>query len=257
MSRFQNLEFEDEQQPRQEVQQRTSRDETSWLEEAAREFHSGRFERALRCYGRALEYNPASRAAWAGQVRMLIELGEAQEAKLWSDKGLEVCPNDAELLAASSVALGRLGDLAAAITFSDAAVEAGGQSSYVWLARADVLLARQERAADYCMEKAIGLSSVQWLISWLASRVYSVHRQFAKALRMAQQALDSGADRAVVWVQLAACRYALGMASAGRVAVEQARQLDPDSVTNEQLLEWTRGSSGGWVRGWWRRLRGR
>jgi tetratricopeptide (TPR) repeat protein len=186
---------------------------------------------------------------------MLIELGEYREAKLWADKGLETCPNDPELLAAKAVALGRSGDLAAALAFSDAAIEERGNSPYVWLARADVLLARRETKADYCFEKALGLASFHWFYLWLASRIQAFHRQTVKAFQLAQRALETATDRAVVWLQLGECQLALGLAAAARDAFEQARQLDPNLVSNERLRDAAEVGMVRRIRGWWRRQR--
>jgi tetratricopeptide (TPR) repeat protein len=256
MSRFHNLEF-DEPNPveREQVRPRAS-DEASCLADAQVAFEAGRFAEALRAYARVLEFNPANAEAWAGQVRMLLELGEHHEAKLWADKAVEVCAANGEVLAAKAVSLARSGDHAAALAFSDAAVEASGQSVYVWLARADVLLTRKEPAAEYCVEKALGLSSFHWFALWLASRIHAFHHQFARALQLVQRALETGADRAVVWLQLGECRWALGMAAASQTAFEQARQLDPGCLPPERLAELRQAGWGGRVRGWWRRLRG-
>jgi len=135
-----------------------------------------------------LEFNPANAIAWTGQVRMLIELGEFREAKLWADKALETFPSDPELLAAKAVALARAGDLSGALAFSDAAIEERGNTPYVWLARGDVLLARKEKRAASCFERALALAPGQWFWAWLASRIYFYYDQFATALKLAQQA---------------------------------------------------------------------
>src|SRR6185436_12108099 len=122
-------------------------------------------ESALRLYSKVLEYDPLDTNAWTGQVRMLIELGEFREAKLWADKALERFPHHPELLAAKAVALGRSGDLQGALAFSDAAIEERGDTPYVWLARADVLLAREETRADYCLEEALLLAPRNWFVA--------------------------------------------------------------------------------------------
>jgi Flp pilus assembly protein TadD len=255
MSRFSNLEF-DEASRHEEDNRPVLRDEASYLAEAQALFEAGRFEQGLRAYAKVLEFNSRNSTAWGGQVRMLIELGEYREAKLWADKGLEACPNEPELLAAKAVALGRSGDLAAAIAFSDAAIEERGNTPYVWLARADVLLARKEAKADYCFEKALGLASFHWFYLWLASRIQAFHRQTVKALQLAQRALETAAHRAVIWLQLGDCQMALGLAAAARNAYEQARQLDP-ALVSVDLLEGARPGGLGWkLRGWWRRWTG-
>lgn len=253
MSRFRNLEFEDS--AEEQRGQQTPLQEEACLREAQAAFESGRFEQSLRNYARALEHNPHSAAAWLGQVQVLIELGEYQEARLWADKALEVLPREAELLAAKAVALGRGGDLKGAISFSDAAVEERGNTAYVWLARADVLLACKERRAEFCVDKALALAPVRWFYLWLASRMYAFHRQFARGLQLAQQALELAADRAVVWLQAAQCQVALGLIGAARSSCAHARQLDPDCAVGEVLRAVDGVGVGGWVKGIWRRWR--
>ena len=86
MSRFGNLEFGDSPQSDGQTHAQSSvKDEPYYLREANDAFEGGRFEQALRSYAKALEQNPKSAAAWTGQVRMLIELGEFREAKMWAE----------------------------------------------------------------------------------------------------------------------------------------------------------------------------
>src|SRR5689334_6356867 len=142
MGRFSNLEFGGEFEDPAPVSSGL-KGEAYYEAQAHAAFANGEFESGLRLYSKVLEFNPLNVAAWAGQVRMLIELGEFKEAKLWADKALERFPHEAELLAAKAVALARSGDLDAALTFSDASIEEHGDTPYVWLARGDVLLARE------------------------------------------------------------------------------------------------------------------
>jgi Flp pilus assembly protein TadD len=120
MSRFVNLEFGDESEDQWQKQSGVLKDEASYVAEARKAFEDGRFEQALRLYSKVLEFNPQNGSAWTGQVRMLTELGEAREARMWADKALERFPQDPELLAAKGVALARSGDLEGALAFSDA-----------------------------------------------------------------------------------------------------------------------------------------
>ncbi|MFO1486988.1 MAG: tetratricopeptide repeat protein [Verrucomicrobiota bacterium] len=194
MSRFSNLELGGESHERARAQSRPLvKDEAYYLSEARTAFERGEFRPALRHYSKVLEFNPHNAAAWTGQVRMLIELGEFQEASLWADKALERFPQDPELLAAKAVSLGRIGDLHGALVYSDASIAERGDTPYVWLARGDVLLAREETRADYCFEKAITLSPNDWFIAWLAGRVRFFHEQFALALKHFQQAVEGNA----------------------------------------------------------------
>ena len=194
MSRFANLEFNDESKGRsQQTPVNTDADRHS--AEAQTAFERADFEQALRSYSRVLEHNPQHVPAWTGQVRALIELGEFQEARLWADKALERFPSDPELLAAKGVALSRCGDLDGALTFSDASIAERGDTPYVWLARGDVLLARGEKRADYCFDKALGLAAADWFIDLAGGAHPDVfYKQFTLALKFAQQALELKPD---------------------------------------------------------------
>jgi len=251
MSRFVNLEFggSEDENHRQDVV--GVKDEAFYAGEARRAFENGDFEHGLRQYSKVLEFNPANVSAWGGQVRMLIELGEFREAKLWADKALERFPNEPELLAAKAVALGRAGDLDTALAFSDASIEERGDTPYVWLARGDVLLAREESRADYCFEKALMLSPRDWFVSWLAARIRTYYKQFALALKLLQTALELNATHFLMWVEIGKCQEALGLFGPAERSFAQARELDPGN--REALAACARMSSAGV----WQKLRGK
>lgn len=244
MSRFGNLEFGDSPSNEQHSHGETGlKDEAFYLREAVDHFESGRFEQALRSYARALEQNPKSAAAWTGQVRMLIELGEFREAKLWAEKALAMFPREGELLAAKAVALARSGDSKGALAFSDASMEVEASTPYIWLARGDVLLARKEKRAEYCFEKAVLLARDCWLWPWLASRINIFYAQTAQALKFAQQALALDAARAIIWQQLGRCEAALGLSSKAQQSFERARELDRSCPELEKLTLELRGET--------------
>jgi tetratricopeptide (TPR) repeat protein len=231
MSRFVNLEFGDD--SNREFQpggQAPVKDEAYYMAEARAAFSSGNFEKGLRNYSKVLEYNPKNAAAWTGQVRMLIELGEFREAKLWADKALERFPNEPELLAAKAVALGRSGDLDGAISFSDAAIEERGDTPYVWLARGDVLLARDEPRADYCFDKALMLAPNDWFINWLAARIRHYYEQFALALKCIQKAVELNPGHFLLWLEQGRCQQALNLPGAAENSFRQAQQLNKDCL---------------------------
>jgi tetratricopeptide (TPR) repeat protein len=256
MSRFNNLELggESEGQSRQ-GQKALVKDEEYYFSEAVRAFENGEFQSGLRFYSKVLEFNPHNAAAWTGQVRMLIELGEFREAKLWADKALERFPQEAELLAAKAVALGRSGDLHGALMFSDASIEERGDTPYVWLARGDVLLAREEQRADFCFEKALLLAPKDWFVNWLAGRIRFCYRQFALPLRLLQQAVELNPGHFLVWLELGRCQHELSLSSSAKISLAQAKQLNPQC--REANLELIRvGETGVWshLRGWWRQI---
>jgi tetratricopeptide (TPR) repeat protein len=227
MSRFENLELsgESEEQPRR--QKALVKDEAYYQAEAQTAFENGEFKAALRSYGKVIEFNPQNSSAWTGQVRMLIELGEFQEAKLWADKALETFPNEPELIAAKAVTLARNGDLHGALIFSDMSIAERGNTPYVWLARGDVLLARNEGRADYCFEKAQLLAPRDWIVAWLAARIRYFYKQLALAMKHLQQAVEWNAGHFILWLELGRCQHALGFEGPARISFTQAKQLNP------------------------------
>ncbi len=226
MSRFNSLEFDEDSHGDQSSRQ-VPKGDVYHVNEAELAFQSADFEKALRCFGKALEFNPANVSAWAGQVKALIELEEFSEAKLWADKALEKIPDHPELLAVKAVALARDGDLKAALVFSDASIQESGGTPFIWLARGDVLLARKEKRADYCFEKACMLAPGNWVVRWCASRIYSFYEKFSVALKYAQEALNLNASSAAIWLQTGQCQFSLGLLVLAENSFVQARQLDP------------------------------
>jgi tetratricopeptide (TPR) repeat protein len=252
MSRFGNLEFGESEDQSSDFQKPLLKDESFYLKEALTAFQAARFEPGLRFYAKVLEYNPGNAAAWTGQVRMLIELGEYREAKLWADKALERFPHEPELLAAKAVALARSGDLQAAIAFSDASIEERGDTPYIWLARGDVLLAREEHRADFCFEKAMLLAPRDWFVAWLAARIRLFYKQFALALKTFQQAVEWNPAHFRLWLDLGRCQQAMGFDAVARNSFLQARQLAPECT--EASLAVVEVSQTHLVPGWLRRL---
>jgi len=254
MSRFNNLEFGEEFEGRHQThqhsghEQRLVKDEMYYLAQAQCAFENGQFEEALRFYGKVLEFNPRNGSAWAGQVRMLIELSEFGEAKKWADKALERFPDEPELLAAKAVALARVGDLEAAMVYSDASISEQGETPYLWLARGDVQMARQNKGADYCFDKAFGLAPRNWFIRWLAARIHCYYKKFALALKLVQEALSCNAGQGVLWLQLGFCQQALGLVEPARTSFQHARQFDVQSVEADGALR------GLYQMSWWEKL---
>jgi tetratricopeptide (TPR) repeat protein len=237
MSRFVNLEFTDGSDNQLEPQPKALvKDEAYYLAEARTAFETGNFEQGLRFYSKVLEYNAKNTVAWTGQVRMLIELGEYREAKLWADKALERFPNEPELLAAKAVALGRSGDLQGALAFSDASIEERGDTPYVWLARGDVLLARSETRADYCFEKALLLAPHDWFVAWLAARIRFFYEQFVLALKLIQQAVELNPGNFLLWLEQGHCQQAVGLVGPAEMSFTQARQLNPRCEDADKAL---------------------
>lgn len=249
--RFGSLEFGGG--PARESRPEIVKDEGYYLAEARDNWQRGRYELALRSYSKVLEYNATNEEAWTGQVRMMIDLSELREAKLWVDKALQHFPNLPDLLAAKAVVLARMADFDGALALSDAAIEERGNTPYVWLARGDVLLARGEARASYCFEQALTLARGDWLHLWQASRIHTFHRSFALAQRYAQQAVELAPARAVVWLQAGENEIALGQGERARESLQQAGLIDPECPGLDRARQAADNLSAG--TSLWRRLK--
>ncbi len=226
MSRFVNLELGDHDEEFS-PETRVVKGASHYFECANNAFASMDFEEALRTFSKVLEYDAHHTGAWTGQVRALIELDELREARTWADRALEMFPHEPELLAAKAVALGRSGELESAMAFSDASIAAPGETAYVWLARADVLLSCKEERARFCFEKALALAAGDWLIAWLAARIRYWHGQFVLALAFARRAVEWNPGHAPCWLTLAHCQREIGLVGPARESLEHVDQLRP------------------------------
>ena len=74
-----------------------------YVAEADGLYRDGKYDLALRAYSKVLEYNAGNQDAWTFQVRMLIELGELREAKLWGARLVSANLRDANLTEASVI----------------------------------------------------------------------------------------------------------------------------------------------------------
>jgi len=237
MTRFANIEFDNQDRGKPEEPQREIRDEYYFLKQAESAFQMANFEEALRLFSRALDSNPNLEAGWVGQVRMLVELGEFKEAGLWADKALDIFKNQADLLAAKSVICCRLGDRQKALEFSDVASMQKTPSSYVWTARGEVLLASGDRNADFCIQKAKEIAPRDWFSLLNIARVYYNCRHYGKALETVREALDLKATSPFVWFVMGLCQRELGMLALSIKSFEQALSLDRNFKPAEAALQ--------------------
>ncbi|MFC1705890.1 tetratricopeptide repeat protein [Planctomycetota bacterium] len=236
MGRFSKLELSGQRQPFEEAEPPGERDESYYLDLATRKHRSGHYEAALRYYARTLEYNPNLPAPWLGQVQALIELGELKEAKLWADKALEVHRDQPELLSAKAVACARLGDITRAMAYSDAALSKQGNTSYLWIARGEALLAADQGTDEYCFVKARSAPDADWFTVLEIAKVHYSYAEYAKALEWAEQARARDAKRALVWCVLGKCQQALGMYADAERSLRQAISLDRSCEEAEYAL---------------------
>jgi tetratricopeptide (TPR) repeat protein len=231
MSRFSNLELSGGGKQRPEMSVRTGnsavpRDEADYLAQAEEAQRGARFEMSMRYFSRALEFNPNCRPGWCGQVRALLELGELTEARMWSEKALELFADHNELLASRAVACARLGDPAKAMAFSDAAIQQKSPTPWVWISRGEIMLASSRGTEAFCFDKARELAASDWWTLLGVARSYLAYGVGGRALQWAREAQSLKPDAAFASHVVGACNQLLGLDDAARHAYRQALELD-------------------------------
>lgn len=228
--RFRHLELRESEQehtPRAQVSGHPTGTARGNLEMADLSSRSGEFERALQLYTRALGQDRSLVPAWVGQVQMLVELDELAEARLWSDKALELFRNNGELLAAKARACARLGDHRAAVACSDASLQSPGSSPARWQARGEVMLARSTARAKDCFEKSLAEPGADWFDRVLIARIHLWHDRATAALEHAQVAVGLKPSHAYCWLVVGRCQEALGWCDMAAASYERCLELQP------------------------------
>ena len=229
MKRFSKLEFGSKSHSRQGKagQGEPIRDAEYFYNEAMRYWLGGDYELALRNFSRSLEQNNSFYQSWHGQVLMLIELGEYNEANVWADKALELFPEHPELLAAKALACVRDGRMEKALAYSDNSVSKENATARVWLARAEILLNRKSGIAENCISKAVSLSgNMGPVISLEAGRLLNSKGNYCNALEHLQTAVKGLPKSALAWYSLGYCQAKLGRSEA-KTTLQQSLELRP------------------------------
>ncbi len=189
------------------------RDARWYLDKASEAERGGRFEHALRHYTRSLQDDKGLTVAWVGQVRMLVELGEYEEARLWSDKALEVFRQSSELMSAKAQACARLGDIKAALAANDLSLKADGSTPWRWQVRGEVLLASGGSHAEKCFKKSLAEDGVDWYDRVKVARILLYYDKASAAMGYARNAVELDATQGLSWFVQGECQRELGLKS--------------------------------------------
>jgi tetratricopeptide (TPR) repeat protein len=238
MDRFSQLEFGGDEAAPQGGKSRgePARDAEYYYREATKYWLAADYELALRNYSRVLEQNATVFEGWAGQVLMLIELGEYPEARVWSDKALELFPEHPELLALKALACARDAKLDQAVAYSDNAVGKENLTPRVWLARAEIFLERKGPVAEGCINKALACAGKLGPIVRLeAGRLLSRKRNHVLAMQYLREAIQDLPRSALAWYELGCCQGRLGLPEAVH-SLEQCLNLRPDWAEAQEML---------------------
>jgi len=233
------------------------RDADFYLRQAVAQELEGSFEAALRCYSAALGENPLLLDAWVGQLRVLLDLEEYPEARLWADKALERFPDNPQVLAAKSVALHRMGHKRDARALNDAAVQGKGEWPLVWLCRGELMMRDSSPAATECFNRALRGEGPKGPLLIRIGELLLRGGHYSTALTALQRAAAALPEAARAWYLMGQAQEELGMAAQARVSYQQAATLAPRIALYRQAAEGRPAGLMTTLRRFFRRLRGR
>ena len=126
-----------------------------YLKEGDAALARGRYESALKSYGRALERDRENQDAWYGQARALVEMGHSDVAFTWLEQAGQTIGETPRVLALRAISCARRALIEEALAWSDRAMRGGNDDAEVWLSRAEVLYAgRRNDVAAATLKKA-------------------------------------------------------------------------------------------------------
>lgn len=227
--RFSNLEFEDTRNPPQEQEAHFAKekDAAHYMSLADKAESAGEKDKALKFFSAALGEDPLLLDAWLGQLVMLLSMQEYPEAQVWSDKALEMFPDNPQISAAKATALFHVGHETQARQLIDFASEAKGDFFIVWLCRGEILLAQKIPAGESCLEHALRVAKKNDHAQTRVGEILLCNKKFSSALALLQEAVTSEPGSAWAWFLLAKTQQELGMYHKALVSVRQAVQLAP------------------------------
>lgn len=254
MARFNRLELPDdpplEPQPQkaqtvsEKPEKRYRNSVTDWMQEASNQRRMGFYEAALRSYGRALECERSHVAAWVGQAQMLIMLAEPRQAEMWTISGLKMFPGNADLLAARSQALCRLGNHREALQYNDVAIQGEGATAYRWSVRGEVMTAMKTSTATHCFDSAEQIDA-DWLVRTENANILRFYKNPLSALGRASAAVNIAPDAPFAWMIKGICESESGFRPQAIKSLEQALQLAPEFKEAKRWLAIAQTSSPG------------
>lgn len=198
-------------------------------------FFRGDYKAALRHYSRALQSDSTQMYPWIGQLNALLALRQYKEAEVWSNRALELFPEDATVLSQRARVLAHTGNIKRAIGVSDYAVSKGS-SEWAWLARGEVLLVAKNGNSKFCFDKAVEVAGAgNWQIPYLAGLVHIRANNYSGAVELMALAAERNLRHAQLWRDYSAVLAKLNFTERAREAARRAQELEPNSKGANRL----------------------
>jgi len=218
-------------------------DYSYYVEEADKQYFTGRYDKALRLYSRALQVDNSQVYPWVGQVLSLLAMDQVKEADLWVTRAIELFPEDATLLSLRALVYAHRGMMNRAIGASDYALSRGG-TPYGWVARGEILLRAKNKNAPFCFDKALEIAGpTNWKIAMQIGLVYFRRRMYSSALNYFRRACAVNMGNFHLWFYLGRCYDRLSFKNEAIEAFNRALEINPDCREAERALSAAKSSN--------------
>jgi superkiller protein 3 len=218
-------------------------DYSYYIEEADKHYFTGRYDKALRLYSRALQIDNAQVYPWVGQVFSLLAMDQIKEADLWVIRAIEMFPEDPTLLSLRALVYAHKGMLNRAIGASDYALSRGA-TAHAWMARGEILLRAKNKNAPFCFDKAMEAAGRDdWKVAMHIGLVYYRRRMYSSALNYFRRAIVVEMGNYNLWYHLGRCYYRLSFSDEAIEAFNRALEINPDFHEAENGLRDAKSSN--------------
>lgn len=200
-------------------------------------FYSGDYRLALRHYSRALQAESGQVYPWVGQLNALLMLRQFKEADVWTNRALELFPEEPTVLSQRARVFAHMGDTKRAIGVSDYAMTRGS-TEWVWLGRGEVLLLARNPNSRFCFEKAVEMAGkLNWQVPFLAGLILMGDKNYAASAEFLAIAAERNVRHAYIWEVYANVLAKLNFMDRARDAGRRAAELNPRKSSSSRLPE--------------------
>lgn len=229
--------------------------EGSALHRAQEAYFRGNYLDSLEHYSRVLGKNEHESAAWVGQTRVLVDIGEYDGAVYWADKGYDACGGGTMLSFAKALALAYAGQIGQAKALINVPVEKD-ESAMLWLLRGEVLIRVRisfiqkiftpykgigRLGAFFCFVKALSHDQTDPFINQRIGLAYMLARERERAMEHLGLSLRAVSDNPLTLFGIAQCYKMKRDYGQALSYVKKAIAGNPKLDCAFELLEWLHG----------------
>ncbi|MBE0432183.1 hypothetical protein IBX73_01815 [candidate division WOR-3 bacterium] len=219
---------------------------------AHEDYFRGRYREGLRNYARALTLDREQVSAWAGQVRILVDVGQYGPAAYWAEKGRDRFTDSIAMTCAHAYALACAGRVAEARDMINVPVSRD-ETSLDWLLRGEVLLRMKtsfvqrlfaphkrigRMGAFFCFVKALASSQNDAFINQRIGIAYLLAADDKRARVHLEASLSLVPDNPLTLYGIAACCRMVRDYEDVLYYVKRAIAGNPELDCAFELLQW-------------------